>query len=54
MSDGRLLWLTCSIMMGPVEVPQQTPQIVKVVSSSYEFGANYVWDKVRELPAVGS
>jgi hypothetical protein len=41
-------------MMGPVEVPQQTPQIVKVVSSSYEFGANYVWDKVRKLPAAGS
>lgn len=33
--------------MGPMEVPQQTPQIVKVVHSQYEFGANYVWDRVR-------
>ncbi|GAQ87361.1 TOM40 mitochondrial import outer membrane translocon protein [Klebsormidium nitens] len=37
--------LTHGILMGPMEVPQQTPQIVKVVHSQYEFGANYVWDR---------
>ena len=38
--------------MGPMEVPQQTPQIVKVVHSQYEFGANYVWDRVRAASKV--
>ncbi|EFJ15593.1 hypothetical protein SELMODRAFT_403082 [Selaginella moellendorffii] len=34
--------LSHSVLMGSIEVPQQSPQIVKVPSAHYEFGANFL------------
>ncbi|KAH9626226.1 hypothetical protein KSS87_000105 [Heliosperma pusillum] len=35
-------FLSHSVSMGPMEVPSQSPETLKIPTSNYEFGANYV------------
>ncbi|KAK9726816.1 hypothetical protein RND81_05G239100 [Saponaria officinalis] len=35
-------FLSHSVTMGPMEVPSQSPETLKIPTSNYEFGANYI------------
>ncbi|KAL9235536.1 hypothetical protein vseg_010287 [Gypsophila vaccaria] len=35
-------FLSHSVTMGPMEVPSQSPETIKIPTSNYEFGANYI------------
>lgn len=40
------LSLYISVFMGPIEIPSQSAEAVKVPTAHYEFGANYIDPKV--------
>lgn len=35
-----------SVLMGPTEVPSQSGEVIKIPTSHYEFGANFIDPKV--------
>uniref|UniRef100_A0A453ER04 Uncharacterized protein n=1 Tax=Aegilops tauschii subsp. strangulata TaxID=200361 RepID=A0A453ER04_AEGTS len=43
---SQVLFLSHSASMGSMEVPSQGPEVIKVPTSQYEFGANYIDPKV--------
>ena len=38
--------LIISVLMGPTEIPSQSPETIKIPTAHYEFGANYLDPKV--------
>lgn len=34
--------------MGPTEIPSQSTEVIKIPTSNYEFGANFIDPKVTE------
>lgn len=40
------LWTIRSVTMGPIEVPSQNPEPIKIPTANYEFGANFIDPKV--------
>ncbi|XP_057535710.1 mitochondrial import receptor subunit TOM40-1-like [Amaranthus tricolor] len=45
-------FLSHSVSMGPIEVPSQSPEPIKIPTSNYEFGANYIDPKLMLIGRV--
>lgn len=41
--------LSTSVFMGPMELPSQSAEVIKIPTSHYEFGANFLDPKVHNL-----
>lgn len=50
--DDKLITMICqpktSLLMGPTEIPSQSTEVIKIPTSNYEFGANFIDPKVTE------
>ncbi|CAA7048375.1 unnamed protein product [Microthlaspi erraticum] len=49
---NQKFFLSHSVSMGPTEVPVQSPEIIKIPTANYEFGANYVDPKLMLIGRV--
>lgn len=38
-----------SVFMGPMELPSQSAEVIKIPTSHYEFGANFIDQQVHNL-----
>ncbi|XP_074288109.1 mitochondrial import receptor subunit TOM40-1-like [Silene latifolia] len=45
-------FLSHSATMGPMEVPSQSPETLKIPTSNYEFGANYIDPKLMLIGRI--
>ncbi|KAJ7954386.1 Mitochondrial import receptor subunit TOM40-1-like protein [Quillaja saponaria] len=44
--------LSHSVMMGPTEIPSQSPETIKIPTAQYEFGANFLDPKAMLIGRV--
>ncbi|VAH60245.1 unnamed protein product [Triticum turgidum subsp. durum] len=49
---SQVLFLSHSASMGSMEVPSQGPEVIKVPTSHYEFGANYIDPKLMLIGRI--
>uniref|UniRef100_A0A453EQZ9 Uncharacterized protein n=1 Tax=Aegilops tauschii subsp. strangulata TaxID=200361 RepID=A0A453EQZ9_AEGTS len=49
---SQVLFLSHSASMGSMEVPSQGPEVIKVPTSQYEFGANYIDPKLMLIGRI--
>ncbi|KAH9611450.1 hypothetical protein KSS87_000393 [Heliosperma pusillum] len=45
-------FLSHSVTMGPTEIPSQSSEVIKIPTSSYEFGANYIDPKLMLIGRI--
>ncbi|KAH9606479.1 hypothetical protein KSS87_009433 [Heliosperma pusillum] len=45
-------FLSHSVTMGPMEVPSQSPETIKIPTANYEFGANYIDPKLMLIGRI--
>ncbi|KAI5006738.1 mitochondrial import receptor subunit TOM40-1-like [Hordeum vulgare subsp. vulgare] len=49
---SQVFFLSHSASMGSLEVPSQGPEVIKVATSNYEFGANYIDPKLMLIGRI--